>query len=254
MSDKDDMKLAPPPRLIESSDAGDDLRAMLRAGAKDVPDEARLAAIAAKLGPIVGGPGGGGPSGGPSGGGGAAGHGAAKAVAAKGLAAGAKLKLAALALVAGGVVAGAGTLAHRVSKNEAAVVAPPSSVALVESAPLPPALTPLPSSEAVSAPATVVRPRPAPSATEDDPAEEVRLLERAQDALRRSPSDALALCAEHQRRFAHPTLAQEREVIAIEALERAGRHDEARARADRFAASYPQSTHLRRVREIVAAP
>ncbi|MBX3201256.1 MAG: hypothetical protein KF894_24175, partial [Labilithrix sp.] len=87
---------------------------------------------------------------------------------------------------------------------------------------------------------------------ETGPEAEVRLLERAQDALRARPAEALALADDHARRFPTGMLAQEREVIAIEALMKTGRTSDANARASRFKARFPGSSHTRRVDTLVA--
>jgi len=76
----------------------------------------------------------------------------------------------------------------------------------------------------------------------------VQLLERAQDALRSRPSEALTLADHHARRFPQGLLVQEREVIAIEALVKTGRKADAKARAARFESSFPGSSHTRRIR------
>jgi hypothetical protein len=52
---------------------------------------------------------------------------------------------------------------------------------------------------------------------------------------------------EHERRFSAPSLAQEREIIAIDALRRLNRVREANARTERFHARYPSSIHGRSV-------
>jgi hypothetical protein len=49
-------------------------------------------------------------------------------------------------------------------------------------------------------------------------------------------------------------LAQEREVIAIEALSKLGRADDARSRAGRFEQQYPNSAHRRKVGSAVSDP
>jgi hypothetical protein len=82
---------------------------------------------------------------------------------------------------------------------------------------------------------------------------EAELLERAQQALVQHPSQALALATEHQRRFSAGVLAEEREVIAVEALRRLGRERAARERAAVFAAKYPNSVHRSRVQATPAA-
>ncbi|AKV03940.1 hypothetical protein AKJ09_10603 [Labilithrix luteola] len=73
------------------------------------------------------------------------------------------------------------------------------------------------------------------------------LLRRAYAATPKEPRQALALTAEHARRFPSSILAEEREVIAIEALARLGRGDEARGRAKAFFAAHPDSAYRLRV-------
>jgi hypothetical protein len=46
-------------------------------------------------------------------------------------------------------------------------------------------------------------------------------------------------------------LAQEREVIAIEALVKSGRPADAKARAERFKKTWPGSSHTRRIETLV---
>jgi hypothetical protein len=77
------------------------------------------------------------------------------------------------------------------------------------------------------------------------------LLQDAQDALRSDPARALALANQHAQRAPRGALAQEREVIAIEALVKLGRRGEARQRAARFEAAYPNSAQNRRVHLLV---
>ena len=76
---------------------------------------------------------------------------------------------------------------------------------------------------------------------------ESALLAQAQAALSSNPSRALALTREHKRRFPKGALVQEREVIAIEALNRIGDTESARKRAKSFEDSYPGSAHRRKV-------
>lgn len=59
------------------------------------------------------------------------------------------------------------------------------------------------------------------------------------------PKRALALTREHARRFPEGILAQEREVIAIEALKRLGKASEVESRVEQFKKSYPGSVHQR---------
>ena len=230
-----------PPRLLDS--ASPYVRSILRAGEGEVPDEAKLAALALKLGPILGGAGG-------AGGGGAI---AAKSgVAAKTASVGSALKIAGSAVLAATLAVGSAIYVPKImatptqtaatgitiSDSTATAVAAASTLA-------PPVETMVPAAS-ISAPSA----RKA-AAVVESPDVEVKLLERAQDALRTRPQEALALCTEHANRFPQGLLTQEREVIAIEALTQTGTMPEANARAGRFAANYPNSTHLRRVEALV---
>jgi len=80
--------------------------------------------------------------------------------------------------------------------------------------------------------------------------EELTLLERATHALGSNPQAALEATEEHARRFPAGALSQEREFVAIEALEALGRTAEANARIDRFRARFPGSAHLRRLEQL----
>jgi hypothetical protein len=104
-------------------------------------------------------------------------------------------------------------------------------------------------------PPSVLQPpasEPAPSSTRPNPrsasGSEAELLRRAQSLLAGSPQRALALTAEHQRRFRDGALAEEREALAIEALRRLGRGQAAQRRALAFERRYPNSVHASRVR------
>ena len=121
---------------------------------------------------------------------------------------------------------------------------PPSTV----NTPEPVALSPASEAARVSAPAP-----PRSHAAKARRTKEAELLQRAQRALVDHPSQALALTAEHRRRFAEGALAEEREVIAIEALRRLGREQLARERAALFEARYPNSVHRSRVSATPAA-
>lgn len=76
---------------------------------------------------------------------------------------------------------------------------------------------------------------------------ETAILEAARGALTGSPARALALVEEHQRFYAGGVLAQEREIIAIDALMRLGRSRAAQARGEAFYRAFPRSAHTRRV-------
>lgn len=234
--------MSDPKRLLDETGDGE-LARLLRAGKSEMPDAAQLGALAAKVGVVAGA----GVAGASAGGGGA------------GAAAGATAK-AGLAMKIGGVL----VVASAVGATAVVATAPReekrSPVGLVASAPTVVApsashvvLLPTATSEPVPTPSTAPPPSARPSAPQPtssadvSPEAEVRLLERAQDALRANPAQALSLADEHARRFPRGMLAQEREVIAVEALAKLGRTDEARARAARFKARFPGSSHTRRL-------
>ena len=250
-----------PPRLSQSGDSAF-LRDAIRESKSDLPDEARLAAIALKLGPIVGIAGGAaGAAGGGGAGGGAAAAGSAGAAKASVAPAAVKIggmtlgmKIATAAAVTAVAVGGTAVVAPRVIANKTAVTAPTAMV----SAPRASAAATstkidlsLPPASASAAPLPV----PTPKATMIVPpnsADETRTLERAQDALNANdPATALSLCNDDAIIFPHGPLAQEREVYAINALTRLGRMDEAKARAKKFEKDYPGSAALPRVRQLV---
>ncbi|MDB4942549.1 MAG: hypothetical protein JWP97_2083, partial [Labilithrix sp.] len=101
-----------------------------------------------------------------------------------------------------------------------------------------------------AAPATTTSAGSSPSAptaatvsgSDGDLAAERALVDRARAALGRGQSkDALDALDAHAVRFPKGRLSEEREALAIDALARAGRRDEALARAARFRAAYPNS-------------
>jgi hypothetical protein len=115
-----------------------------------------------------------------------------------------------------------------------------------------PAAALAPSQAAASGPAPEVPPpvrvvqivsAPVPPPTpEDQLTAERRLLDIARRALEaEDPARALQAAAQHERRFPSGVLAQEREAMGIRALVMQGRAEDARARADRFAARFPDS-------------
>jgi hypothetical protein len=74
---------------------------------------------------------------------------------------------------------------------------------------------------------------------------EISLLKRARAVA--DAAQALALTSQHAKLYPGGALEQEREVIAIDALLRLGRRDEAAQRAKRFQERYPGSAHARRM-------
>ena len=224
-----------PIRFRDAGSGSDELRALFQAGTEDVPSEAQLASLAAKLGPVLA-------AGGAAGG--------------TGMAAKTKLGLAAVGAAGAGVLAWAllsgreapppvKPAATAVQLRTAPTVTPsggnPLPAATAPEAALPPSGAP-PSSE--TAPSTA-RPAIAPPFR---PAEsEAEFLERARGALGQSPAAALSLANQHRARFPAGVLAEEREVIAIEALKRLGRTAEAERRIEAFARRFPGSAYRKKL-------
>jgi hypothetical protein len=88
----------------------------------------------------------------------------------------------------------------------------------------------------------------APLVVEDTLAREVALLERARAHFDGDPASTLAILDEHARSFPSGKLAMERELLALDALERLGRKTEARARASRLLALARGSLYEARIR------
>ena len=222
---------------------------------EDRPSEQRLAAIAAGLGPLFESAG-------------AAGTVAGGAIGIKAVSAGA----AAIAAIAAVV----GVVAYSTHDEPA-----PEPATTVEVAARPagddpdPTIAPDTNDEAETEPAsendtaleTTAAPPPAPRTrpgpTEERPAPvraeppatarpELELLTEAQDALARDPRRALALATDHARSYPNGMLAQEREVLAIDALLRLGRRAEAERRATAFGTRWPRSAQGRRITTLLA--
>lgn len=90
-----------------------------------------------------------------------------------------------------------------------------------------------------------------PSAPAESRASELALIQQA-EAARSNSDEALSLLARHEQLYPRGALAQEREVLAIEVLLRAGQLEQASARASRFATAYPDSAHLPRVHALIS--
>jgi hypothetical protein len=254
----------PPPLSDPASGAPPFLRAALRSARAEVPDAHQLARLAGKL-----------PLAGP----------VAPPAAPPSVLSGALIGAALGVLVAGaGFVresrreAGApvppvvaAVTAPRIASATAPVLeAPRTGTEAARAVPVPAPSPPVPvaaTPASVSASAIVPPPPPAPSEASPPPVagavpgaslgggqvareelhSEVELLGRARDSLASNPAEALALTRQSATQFPGGALAQEREVLAIEALRRLGRLDEARARRDRFLSAYPGSVHRQRL-------
>ena len=234
-------------RRWESLDSADEsfVDDALRAGREDMPDEARMRAMEQRLGgalekesapsgwwsrpwlyPVVG-----------------------VAVVALGVRAG----VSSLSTPSRSVVpAATPVLVTNVPTPAVSVDSSPSTVAVaVEALPTAEPLAPV-AAKVTATHDAKPRPSPAPiTAAANVPTDELALLEQASRALDTSPQEALSLTDEHMKRFRAPKFAQERERLAVVALVRLGRRDDAKRRADAFEAAFPESPHLTRVRELV---
>ncbi|UQA56754.1 tetratricopeptide repeat protein [Polyangium aurulentum] len=100
-------------------------------------------------------------------------------------------------------------------------------------------------------PRKVVQAPRAPAALDTDALlREAELLEKARTGVARDPEGALRALDGHRASFPAGQLTAEREYLAIDALSRLGRHDEARARAKAFVARFPSSPFAERARRI----
>jgi hypothetical protein len=220
----------PPPLADASSEAPESLRALLRSAKSDLPTSADLARLEAKLGPMLAG--GTAPSTTPGMSG---------------------LGKAGLAVVGALVLSGGIFLASRPAPRAPEPAPAPAAKELDAPPPLQRAAPATPETTPSAAPdidkpateAAPTAPRTDTGATRPTLVPEDQLLEKARRALASDPNRALALTREHARSYPSGVLAQEREVIAIEALKRLGRTGEADARRGTFEQRYPQSAHRR---------
>jgi hypothetical protein len=83
------------------------------------------------------------------------------------------------------------------------------------------------------------------------PDAELTLLKQAQATLDHDATTALALAEQHAKLYPRGLFAQEREILAIEALLKLRQRSAALARAKDFVARYPDSPHARRVRSLI---
>ncbi len=140
--------------------------------------------------------------------------------------------------------------------------APPSGVARAaiadsrrvsatrDSAFVSPSASPLPDSGAVQG-----SPKPPSEAAYGEPTllDEARTLEQARAAVQTNPAKALELVTDHQRYYPAGQLTAERELIAIEALLRLGRREEAMRRAAPSLARAPGSLYAKRLRRLLGS-
>lgn len=217
-------------RWRESADAPDDVRRVLGAGARTrampraVADRAKKRVAAAALVPVT-------------------------MLAWKGLAV--------AALVAAGA-AGAHVYTSRkdvpdveLPRPREPVAAPPVTARTApsgSSAIETPAPPPSPSDAPSASPPPARRAAPEARQSGDSLARELALVGRARTELASDPASALRALDEHARRFPDGKLAIERELLAVDALERLGRPADARARAARLLGRARGTIYEERVR------
>lgn len=245
-----------PPRLSDLSDSENDfLKDAINDSKRDLPDETRLAAIALKLGPgILGGAAAAGGGGGAAAGGAAAKASVAPAAAKIGaMSAGMKLAtaLAVTVAIGGGVV----VVPKMISPSTSAITVVPTTTALTSSSAssasaMSLSLPPASASVAPPSPFASMKPLAIPAC---NPNEELKAIEQAQDALKTDPDYALMQCDTAAKLFPNCPLAQEREVVAIDALTRSKRMPEANARAQKFHSDFPNSPDWPRVQHLIGA-
>lgn len=156
-------------------------------------------------------------------------------------------KLAALVAVGGlvgsGVYFGLREPAPAPASAPSVVSAPVPKAAPV---PEPPAAETAAAAPASEVPVADVTPPKARARAAAKPSE-AALLNQAQQALKSDPRRALQLTRLHKQLYPQGSLAQEREVIAIEALSRLDKKSSAHERADAFSEKYPESAHQKKV-------
>lgn len=136
-----------------------------------------------------------------------------------------------------------GGLAFIRSSEPPPVTTPVLEPTVEQVSPAPPSI-PIPTISPADLPSAPAKPLPAPVAPK--PAaqvDELGLIARAHDALRGNPGQSLALCKEHETKFASGQFAEEREAVAIEALVYLERKNEADRRWTAFQKRFPSSSH-----------
>ncbi len=257
-------------RLAEDPTTSNEVRWLLDTCAVDGPSESDLARFSARMAPLVGLPAGELVASPPAG---AAPLEVSSATSGSGLLAGqaglaktASSALSAKLMVAGAAVLVAGGLwwgaARRVAEpssqpaeaRSAVQVAGPASMGAPEAAPVPEAQAVAPESasmQQVTEQATQVQRRPsAKLAASAEVPDELSLMADAQQK-RGKPAQLLRVLAKHERLYPNGMLAQEREVLAVEAWIESGNLMQARKRAAALEAKFPNSAHLPRIRRLL---
>jgi hypothetical protein len=235
-----------PPRLSQGagSDAERRLATLVSASQSDVGSPAQVAALEARLLPIIGSPV-------P-----AAKVAAAGKAATLGGAAGVKLAAAGAVVAAVASAVYFGTHGSPATQVTPTTTAQQGAPAVRTEEPVAPVAPPEPApAESVPAPEVVGSSpvAPAPTVSHERAPSESDLVGQAQAALSGNPARALSLCEQHRRLYPRGVLVQEREVLAIEALQRLGRRSQAVARGERFLKAFPGSAHKSKIAAIVGA-
>lgn len=154
------------------------------------------------------------------------------------------------ALVAGGGLA----LLVTALETPAPDPSPPPAVAVTPATPTPKIEVAPPPAPTVAVPAPAeppARPNARPASPKDTLALEESLLERARESLG-TPSRALALLAEHERRFPAGELTAERLYLSARAHQKAGNTVQAKKYAQALAQRFPKSTYLAGLKSLLA--
>jgi len=157
-----------------------------------------------------------------------------------------------LLALGGGVYAWRGRLEPTRPAPAPTFVAAPVARPTVAAAPTPVAEAP-PARRAVAHATPRPAHRPAPPAAPEPDAltREIALVDAARRDLATAPAQALRAADAHRRAFPDGQLGAEREFLAVEALRRLGRIDEARARATALAARYPSTSYATRAARLL---
>ncbi len=94
---------------------------------------------------------------------------------------------------------------------------------------------------------------PERAASHESPSE-LEIIQSAQTALRSDPERALAATREHERLYPSGELLQEREVLAVEALSRLGRKEEALRRARSLVQRFARTPYASRLETAIGQP
>ena len=129
--------------------------------------------------------------------------------------------------------------AGELAPDKSPVIVPSQTAPVYQDEPEPPS----PSLQASASSGSALAPTLHRTTTAKPQSSEAEIIEQARRQLQNNPAQALAFTKTHGRLYPKGILAQEREVIAIEALARLGKSKAAEKRADAFRAAQPNSIH-----------